>query len=68
MANLIPMSEIKRLGICKSRIYDAMARGHLPYQRLGAHRLIKDDDLLKWLGGKPPEAERQAVAAEGAAQ
>ena len=53
--------QIKKLGICKNTLYSAMGDGSLPFKKIGAHRLVRDRDLLAWLAGKPEKAEAAAV-------
>ena len=61
MATLLTVAQIKRLGVCKNNLYASMADGSLPFKKVGAHRLVRDRDLLDWLAGKPEKAEAAAV-------
>jgi excisionase family DNA binding protein len=45
------------LGVDRKSVYNAVARGKLPHQRLGKRVLFSRHVLAQWLAGVPPVQE-----------
>ena len=45
------------LGVDRKSVYNAVARGKLPHQRLGKRVLFSRQVLAQWLAGVPPVQE-----------